>query len=540
MSDDRTGPDEQPIDAAAQADDEALDPTRDDASDEAPDAATTAEPESESEPEPEPEPEPEDAGDVDTNATGADDVDLATDVTATDREAAAIEAAERARALEPRTVGLWGVRAAAGIATLAIGVLAVLAAPSLPTVQADARIASVAPDAPAETRVCAGPLLGIGDASGDAGAVAALAQPSLNGYFEESASIAFDEGDGAATVLQGPGVGGAEALGVDTTTAAGVAASACTEPATSQWLVGGATTTGRTSVLTVANPGTAATSVDVSIFGPEGQVDAVGSTGIAIAGGSVAVVDLAAFAPGLAAPVVQVTSSGGPVTVHLQHTVVRTLQPGGVDVVDSTQASTDLAIPGVIIGEPTGLQTREGFADAVPALRVLAGESTTATVTTIADGDEPIAATLDLVGGQVQEIDLSGLAPGTYAFTIEADVPIVAAARQVRVDGDAIDLDWVAGQSAWLDGTTTMPVTAGEDGRVHVLSLSDEPTTVTIGDDEVELAPGAFRTLPVEEGVTFVEGRDVVLAVTFSGSAGIAGYAITPRIAAREGIDVVL
>lgn len=476
----------------------------------------------------------------DADADDDADVDIATDVTATDREAAAIEAAERARALQPRTVGLWGVRAAAGVATLAVGVLAVLAGPSLPAVQADPRLASIVPDAPAETRVCAGPLLGIGDASGDAGAIGVLSGVRLDASAAEQQELPFSEVEATAAVLRGTDVAGAESLTIETDAAYGAAASECGEPTTSQWLVGGATTTGRSTVLTVANPGTTATSVDVTVYGQDGRIDAVGSTGIAVAAGSISIVDLASLAPGVAASVVHVASSGGPVSAHLQHRVVRTLQPGGIEVIDPVQAATSVAIPGVLIGDATGVQTQEGFADAVPALRVLAGQTATVTITTIADGDEPIASTLDLVGGQVQEVDLSGLAPGTYAFTIESDVPIVAAARQMRVDGDVIDLDWVQGQTTAIDGTNAIAVAGGPTPRLHLLSLGGEPTTVTIGEQQVELEPGALRTVPVEAGLTTIEAQDVVAAVTYSGSAGIAGYALTPRIAARDGIDVVL
>ncbi|SDH82268.1 DUF5719 family protein [Agrococcus jejuensis] len=531
MSDDRTAPDEHgdepveetPAEAAAEQA-----PSEDAPAHDAPIDETSA----------------DDPSTEETRGDDADEptVDLATDVTATDREAAAIEAAERARGVEPRSVGLWGLRATAGVAVVALGLLGVVAAPSLPMVQADPRIASVAPDAPEEVRTCAGPLLAIGDASGDAGAIGVLAQAQLQAASDEQDAASVAGVDATATVLRGTDVSGAEWLSVDDDTAFGAAASACVEPATTQWLVGGSTTTGRSSVLTIANPGTTATSVDVEVHGTDGRIDAVGSTGIAIAAGSVVLVDLASLAPGVASPVVHVTSTGGPVSAHLQHRVVRTLQPGGVDVVDPSQASRSIAIPGVTIGDATGLQTQAGFEDAVPALRVLAGESTQVTITTISDGGDPIASTLDLVGDQVSEVDLSGLAPGTYAFTIESDVPIVAAARQIRVDGDRIDLDWVQGQSAPIEGSTTVAIAAGPSPRLHLLNVGDDPQTVTIGGGfEVVVAPDELATVEVGGGVTTtIEADDVVAAVTYAGSEGIGGYAITPRIAAREGIDVVL
>ncbi|QCR18683.1 DUF5719 family protein [Agrococcus sp. SGAir0287] len=471
---------------------------------------------------------------------GDADVDLATDVVATDREAAANEAAERERARERRRPGLWALRATAGAATIAVGVLGVLAAPTLPSVEADPRTATVAPDAPEETRVCAGPLIGIGDASGDAAAIEVLADDRLEASASEREPLAVAGVDAAPEVLRGTDLAGAEWLTVASDVARGAAASECGQPATSQWLVGGSTTTGRSSVLTIANPGTTPTSVDLAVHGPDGRVDAVGSTGIAVGAGSVVLVDLAALAPGLVSPVVQVATTGGPVVAHLQHRVVRTLDPGGVEIVDPSHAGTDVAIPAVTIGEATGLQTQEGFADAAPALRLLAQESTRVTITTIAAGEEPIDSTLDLVGGSVAEVDLSGLAPGTYAFRIASDVPVVAAARAIRVDGDAVDLDWVQGQTEALDGATAVAVAPGESPTLHLLSLADEPTTVRVGETEVGLVPGGIRSVPLAAGTTTIEGSQVVAAVSYAGGSGIAGYAITPPIAVRSSIDVVL
>src|SRR5690606_4453511 len=113
----------------------------------------------------------------------------------------------------------------------------------------------------------------------------------------------------------------------------GMSAAECVEARSDIWLVGGASDTGRTSILTLANPGEVAATVSVQIFSEEGQVAAPGAEGIVVQPNSETSYSLAGFAPDVVSPVIHVTSVGGNVVAHLQQSTVRILEPGGVDIV---------------------------------------------------------------------------------------------------------------------------------------------------------------------------------------------------------------
>ncbi|MFW8745689.1 DUF5719 family protein, partial [Mesorhizobium japonicum] len=128
----------------------------------------------------------------------------------------------------------------------------------------------------------------------------------------------------------------------------GLAAAACAEPSGSTWLVGGATTTGRTTLLTLANPTQVDATVTLAIFGEKGVVQAPGLSGIVVTAGAQRVIPLAGFAPDLASPAIHVTARGGRIVASLQQSTVRGLDAGGVDLVGATaDPSTSLRIPGI-------------------------------------------------------------------------------------------------------------------------------------------------------------------------------------------------
>ncbi|MFT2689650.1 DUF5719 family protein [Clavibacter zhangzhiyongii] len=65
---------------------------------------------------------------------------------------------------------------------------------------------------------------------------------------------------------------------------AGLAAAPCSEATADSWLVGGATTTGRTTFVVLDNPSGVSSTVDLAITGEDGAVSAPGASGISGAG----------------------------------------------------------------------------------------------------------------------------------------------------------------------------------------------------------------------------------------------------------------
>ncbi|WP_413318782.1 DUF5719 family protein [Agrococcus sp. 1P02AA] len=483
--------------------------------------------------------------------------DIASDVTLTDREAAANEAAERGRRGERRDLVRWGLRALAGAAAAALGVGAVLAAGAVPDtarVETEPPSSIVQPASPLQTRVCAGPALRIGTADGeDALAVAALAEPELalgsrGGEVEQrrveiagSAAAGDDAVPGGEVVVQRDeesALSAAQALELDSEAVRGFAASECAEPRLEQWLVGGSTRTGRQAVLTIANASDVSASVDVTVYGAEGPVPSVGSTGIAVLGGSEVALDLAAIAPDVPDVVVQVTAVGAPVAAHLQQVTTRGLERGGFEVIDPVPALGSAVLPGVTVSEPTGLETQEGYDDTVPVLRLLSPSGGPVRIVFQSEDGSTIESAGSLEAGRVTDFPLEELPVGTLAIRVEADAPVVAGARTVAIAGAGLDLDWVAGGQP-RSGASAVAVPPGPGATLHIVSAADEAQEITVDGETVQLAAGGVHEQPVEGGSVEVAGEQLVLGVAYRSDSEVGGFTASPPGPAAAGVRVL-
>lgn len=478
--------------------------------------------------------------------------DIATDVTLTDREAAANEAAEATGRFERRDVVRWSLRALGGIAVTAIGVGAVLGATALPDdlrVRTPAPESLVQPSSPLQSRVCAGPALRVGTADGEnALAIAAIGDPSLQigslgGQIQqgEVTVTGADEVRGGASVVQRDEettLSAAQTLALDVEAVRGFAASECAETRLDQWLVGGSTRTGRQTVLTVANASEVSASVDVTVFGPDGPVESVGSSGIAVSGGSSIVLDLAAIAPGVPDAVVRVAATGAPVAAHLQQITTRGLERGGFEVIDPVTALTSSVLPGVTVTEPTGLETREGYDDTVPTLRLLSPTGGDVRVIFQSPDGSTIESEGSLEAGSVTDFPLEELPTGTFAIRIESDAPVVAGARSVAVAGDGLDFDWVAGGQP-RSGSSAVAVPSGPNATVHIVSTSDEDQEIEIAGRVVPLAAHGVHEQRVDAGSLEVRGQGLVIGVGYRDASRVGGFTASPQGPAAEGVRVL-
>ncbi len=478
--------------------------------------------------------------------------DIASDVTLTDREAAANEAAEAGRRFERRDVVRWSARALGGLAVAALGVGAVLGAQALPE---DLRTPGavpetvVQPSSPLQSRVCAGPALRVGTADGaDALAIATIGEPaievgSLGGELDQSevSVTGAAEVQGGASIVQRneeSTLSAAQALALDVEAVRGFAASECAETRLDQWLVGGSTRTGRQTVLTIANASQVSASVDVTVFGPDGPVESVGSSGIAVSGGSSIVLDLAAIAPGVPDAVVRVASTGAPVAAHLQQITTRGLERGGFEIIDPVTALTSSVLPGVAVTEPTGLETREGYDDTVPTLRLLSPTGGDVRVVFEASDGSTIESVGSLEAGRVTDFPLEEIPVGTHAIRVESDVPVVAGARTVAVAGAGLDFDWVAGGQA-RSGTSSIAVPSGPDATVHIVSTSDTDQEIEVAGTSVQLPANGILEQRVEAGSFEVSGQDLVIGIGYRDASRVGGFTASPQGPSAEGVRVL-
>ncbi len=485
--------------------------------------------------------------------------------------------------LTAKRVAVVGVRMVAGAVGLGVAVATVAASVllPLPTVSSTAPSVLVTPVPTAQQLVCPGSVLRLADDTGQGATTAsAIGLPSLSSDSSSGAvdSVPLTQSDAstggtaaAPTVISTPPnpadptevilLSGAQSQQVAEGEFVGLAAASCAAVSGDTWLVGGATTVGRTTLLTLSNPTEVPSTVDLELYGERGPITAPGTSGIVVPASGQRVLSLAGFAPDITSPVVRVTSTGGQITAELQQSIVRGLDPGGLDIVGAGMGpALETVIPGLRVAEIVTVESLiaggAGFGDLATVLRLFApGEGTVATTISVAPEDGVGAGasiTFELDAGRVAEVPIPDLADGNYTVRIESDRPLVAAAR---VSSAAAAADPAAGpvatDFAWLSSaaelTTQAQVTVaqGPSPVLHLANPTTVPASVTLvaGGGEgviVELAGGASTSIPVDSGETYtLDGIDrLYAAVSLAGDGMIARYAVRPAGAGSTAILV--
>ncbi|MCU1418113.1 MAG: hypothetical protein JWP32_2287, partial [Schumannella sp.] len=388
---------------------------------------------------------------------------------------------------------------------------------------------------------------------------------------ERSAIAASDAGNGgsssAPAVLRiasadGSALAGAQSQAVDARDFRGFAVAGCAEPSGSIWLVGGATTVGRTSILTLSNPTEVAAQVSLSIFGEQGAVQAPGLTGIDVPAGTQRVLSLAGFAPGLLSPVVHVESRGGQVVAYLQQSIVRGLDATGVDLVGGApDPGTEMTFAGVQIFDSLGTSRAlalDDWDDVAPVVRILnPGTVPTEVTVSVTPVDPSIAGTsfpVQTEPGVVTEVGLDSgaevdsgvsLADGTYTVTMTADQPFVAGVRtsaaadigpietQDAIQAPASDLAWYSGSSP-LAGDALVVVANGPDPELAAVNPTTADVSLVLdaqdGADITLVVPaGGAATTPVTEGVSYLltGAKGLFAAVSYAADDSLGAYPVT-------------
>jgi hypothetical protein len=329
----------------------------------------------------------------------------------------------------------------------------------------------------------------------------------------------------------GSDLAGAQSQQVAVRDFVGFTTASCAEPSGSIWLVGGATTTGRTSILTVTNPTDVAAQVSLQIFGEDGAVEAPGMSGIDVPAGSQRVLSLAGFAPGLLSPVVHVEARGGRVVAYLQQSIVRGLDATGMDLIGaSPEPAAQLTVPGVRILDSLATNRAlalEDWDDAVPIVRIFNPGSeaveVTVGVTPIGSEAEGTGFPINAEPGVVTEVPLDAgievdtgvaLADGVYTVTMTADRPFLGAVRTTAaqdigpIETDAsvaappTDFAWYA-PAPELTGDALVVVAPGPAPVLTAVNPGDSAVTVTLdaqggGDDlSLDVPAGGSASIPV-------------------------------------------
>ena len=370
-----------------------------------------------------------------------------------------------------------------------------------------------------------------------------------------------------ATPVPGVPLRAAGALASVTTTGdlRGLAAGRCGEPATSHWLVGGSTEVGESAQLTVQNPSPRPATVSLEAFGPGGAVTLGGSASFVVGARAQRVVRLESVAPGQRRLVVHVEAAGARVVASLQGQAIEGLVPTGLDVVTPGAAPARSFVVGGVVSAGETLDDPHA-----PRLRLLAPRHGGTARVGVYGPSGPVtlrgAQAMTLERGVVVDVPLGGLPAGSYTVVVDADVPVVGAARyDVRgeppadavVDTPPYDVAWSPGQAVSAARASDAPVPVGQlalpAGVRSVLTLASLPaergpdaeprgtTTVTVRafaadgseleSSEVELAAGTAVTL----GSADLGGEEPA-AVTVDRTGGDAlPVAWTANVAADDG-----
>lgn len=491
------------------------------------------------------------------------------------------------------------------IASALTGSISTIAAPRL----------TIQPTSAAEVRLCAGPVVRLGGASGSQATVATSAgQPivvsaSRPGEAQRAPLSVTDNVTGVAPELltlapsttaadstappEAPELAASQSEAVDAGTFAGFAAADCLEATSEAWISAGATTVGRTALISISNPSSVEATVDLTIWGDVGEVSAPGTTGIIVPPGTQRIYPLAGFAPGLTSTVVRVESRGGPVVATMHESIVRTLVAGGVDIVGPTSApDTSVTIPGVVIANSaavTAAGAELGFDDLGPVIRLLNPGTGTANAsvtivraegsatsmgpqTVVPDAAVPDAAvpdpavpdpavpdpvvpaagnlggtptfTVSLEPGVVLDLPIQGLADGVYTVSVTSSAPVTASARVNTITPAGLsDLAWVASGEA-LGATSLVAVAPGPSPILTMANPTGETISVTMSDGdsglEFDVEPEASVAVAVSPRASLVlTGTDgLVAAVSYHGPGALATFPVSVPLVSSTAVRV--
>ncbi len=496
-----------------------------------------------------------------------------------------------------RGAAVVGGRVLAGVIAIASSVAVVAAASVLslpavsllPTISVQPPSELVTPVPTAQLLACPGGALRLADETGQGATTAsALGAPELDfasntGQVDATSLSDSDASTGgtpaaptlistlpsvadpSAQVL----VSGAQAELVDSGDYVGLLTASCATPSGDSWLVGGSTAVGRTTLLTLSNPSEVSAIVTVELFGERGAIVAPGTSGIVVAPQGQRVLSLAGFQPGVESPVVHVTSTGGQVVANLQQSIVRGLEPGGMDLVgESAPPSLRTVIPGVVLTDLAAVQELAAggasFADAATALRLFApGEGTVTAIVTIVPVDGVTGAgdttvlgdsfSIDFEAGRVTDVPLETLGTGSYSVRVDTDQPAVAAVRVTAavpaVAGGANDFAWLSSAQP-LSGLNQFTVARGPSPTLQLVNPGESSVTVSLTElgsasaaaIEVTLAPRSAAAVSVSAGQSYlIDGAvELYASLSFADGAAIGGYPLAPPGVGSASVRVFL
>ena len=294
----------------------------------------------------------------------------------------------------------------------------------------------------------------------------------------------------------------------------GLSGTSCVAAGTDFWFVGSGAEVGQRGRLYLTNPESAPAQVDVTLYGPAGEIDAPSGRGVSVAARGQEVLLLDALAPAIPRFGVHVQVRQGRVAAALRDQQIRGLDPLGVDWVPPAAAPSRHV---VLAGVPAGSGERHlqvlapGTADAIVRVRLLAA------------GGAFVPAGLDVVeipAGTVRDVDLATHARGeAVAVELTADAPITAGLlARVGTGREQPELAYAAANSPLTQAQPGVLALAAAGGSAGAQLLLASPRgTATVQVAPMPPATGTPSTVSVPEGTQIaVNLRDISAAPMFA------------------------
>lgn len=457
-----------------------------------------------------------------------------------------------------------GVGLVAGVAVAAVfvaGTALAVAAP-WPTVEREPLAVTAVPEPEVAVVSCAGPVLALGRDAADASGLTAAAAPELTvstaaGRAEatENRLAAPDtvDGDGPTSFSAVPenrertDVAAAGSARLTDDDLSGFAAASCSPPLMESWLVGGSGLTGAADLVLLSNPGAVAARVELTVYGALGPQTPAAGSDILVPARTQRVVPMASIALGENSPVIRVTAAEAPVQASLQASITRTLLPTGLDQVGATSAPAQTqVIPGFTVTRAPG---DAGASNTTTILRLLAPAADTEAVVEVSrvGGAVVDTRTVPLTAGTPLELDLDGLAVGSYSIRVTAAAPFVTALWEATGYGEGDDFAWHTAADP-IRVPSLFAVTRGPSPVLTLTNDAEADTTVQVlaaagAADVVEVTvpAGGSARYALRSGSVYQlvpTGEGVRASVTYADDDRLAGYAITPADAAAAAVVV--
>ena len=402
------------------------------------------------------------------------------------------------------------------------------ARPAVEVARADAACPDPAVDAKTATRVSlAAPGAVGGDAGEGAGAPGRARLARLTGVPLPDADVtAPGTGSVLATAGQGPlvarGTAGSApgmAAGMLTRSTAdavrGLAGTVCAVPGTDFWFVGSGAVVGQRGRVYLTNPEAAPAVVDVTLYGPDGPIDAPAGRGVPVEAGKQVVRLLDALAPGVTRFAVHVHARSGRIAAAVRDQQVDGLTPRGADWLPPAAAQARRQVlPGVAAGAGERLLqvVAPGDSDAIVKVKLVTESGSFAP-----SGLD----VLEVPAGSVAQVDL---APATgaaaAAVTLEADVPVTAGvvSRATGSTGQLTDVAYTAAVLPLLPATPGVVTDARSGtGVTSSLLLTAPDAAATVRLAPLPPATGSTSEVRVPAGSqVVVDLKTVSTAVAFA------------------------